>query len=105
MKITINPFKVLFKATPFFTLVINYKRWEMFELLRALSLQNIEIVSTSKPQTIIQAAVKEYSQEVALKEGSRAHNESFIRSVFYQVMIFFFACNDAATMTTPMVGL
>jgi hypothetical protein len=61
MEITINPF---IKATPFFTLFVNYKRWEMFELLRPLSLQNIEIVSISKPQTIIQAAVKDFSQEV-----------------------------------------
>jgi hypothetical protein len=101
MEITINPFKVLFRATPFFTLFVNYKRWEMFELLRPLILQNMGTISISKPRTIIQAAVKEYNQEVASKEEPRAHDKSFIRAVFHQLMIFFFAGDDAAAMTTP----
>jgi hypothetical protein len=101
MEITINPFKVLFKATPFFTLFVNYKRREMFELLRPLILQNIETFSALKPHTIIQAAVKEYSQEVASKGWSRAYDEAFVKTVFHQLMIFFFSGDDAAAMTTP----
>lgn len=75
----------------------------MFELLRPLILQNIETVLIS-PQTIIQAAVKEYSQEIASREGSRAQDESFIRAVFHQLMIFFTG-DDAAAMTTPWAVL
>jgi cytochrome P450 len=101
MEIIINPFKVLFKATPFFTLFVDYKRREMYGLLRPLILQNIQTVSTSKPHTIIQAAVNEYSQEEASRGWSRIHDESFVKAVFHQLMIFFFAGDDAAAMTTP----
>lgn len=101
MEITINPFKVLYTSSPPFQAFVNYKRSEMLNILRPFVLESIESSLGSRPHTIVQASVKEYKQENSLKKGSGAPDESFIQAVLYQLMIFFFAGDDAAALTTP----
>ncbi|PQE22545.1 Cytochrome P450 protein [Rutstroemia sp. NJR-2017a BVV2] len=101
MEITLNPLKVLWRWTPMSKGYLTKKRDEMLEWLRPFILESFKRASSSEAETIVEAAAKETRQNVWIDKVQASCDESFINAVFYQLMICFFASDDAPTSTIP----
>ncbi|RAL03066.1 cytochrome P450 [Aspergillus ibericus CBS 121593] len=103
MEITLSPRKLLWRATPWFKLLVRRKRQQIFQYIRPYITDSIGVASPG-PRTIIRSAVEEYSQELATKAtGANVPDDEFVEYVFSQLMIFFFGGDDALSLTIPRV--
>lgn len=101
MEITLNPAKVLWRLTPMSKRYLTKKRDEMLEWLRPFILESFQRASSSESETIVEAAAKEHREKVWIDKVQASCDESFIDAVFCQLMICFFASDDAPTSTIP----
>lgn len=77
------------------------RRRQLFDQLRPLILKGME-ATCKHPNTIVQAAVKEYNAEEGRPTGHvDTTDEGFIEQVFCQLMIFFFGGEDAVSIVIP----
>ncbi|KAK2872113.1 hypothetical protein FQN49_002556 [Arthroderma sp. PD_2] len=103
MEITLNIFKLIWRATPMFKLAVRRKRRQLFEFLRPFVMDSF---GTPKPgpRTVVQAGVEAVNCEVAGKGNSApSPDEPLIELVFCQVMMFFFGGDDAVSITLPQI--
>ncbi|KAF3480688.1 uncharacterized protein GIQ15_06035 [Arthroderma uncinatum] len=103
MEITLNVFKLIWRATPMFKLAVRRKRQQLFEFLRPFVMDSF---GTPKPgpRTILQAGVKEVNHG-AIEKGTSTPipGESLIELVFCQLMVFFFGGDDIVSITLPQI--
>ncbi|RJE22360.1 Cytochrome P450 [Aspergillus sclerotialis] len=100
MEITLSPRKLLWRATPFFKLLVRRKRGQLMRLLKPFILEGFG-ADIQGPRTIVRAAAAELNQDPGAK-GAPV-NDSLVEAVYCQLMIFFFGGDDAISITLPRI--
>ncbi|OGM48835.1 hypothetical protein ABOM_003010 [Aspergillus bombycis] len=104
MEITFSPRKLLWRATPFFKLLVQRKRDELFQILRPSIMENLGTPSKGA-QTIVQAAAEDLKKVASAKGEDKdgSLDESLVKHVFFHLMATFFGGDDAISITLPRI--
>jgi cytochrome P450 len=105
MEVTLSPRKLLWRATPWFKLLVRRKRYELFQYLQPFIAASMQTIGEG-PRTVSRSAVHEIARELTDKEMNtvaQTPNDPSMEHLFYQLMIFFFGGDDAISITVPRI--